>query len=70
MYKFKSLTRSGQLVLPHEAQTQIPDTTQTPIDIDTDTDTDMLTPLIIYENHIIQCNYMFRCCVGVEHNMC
>jgi len=27
----------------------------------TDTDTDTSTLLIIWENHIIQCNYMFRC---------
>jgi len=35
-----------------------------------DTDTYTPTPLIIWGNHIIQCNYMCLCCVRVRHETC
>jgi len=50
MYKFKSLTRSGQLAFPYEAPTRIPDTTQTRIDTDANIDTDADMDMDTYTN--------------------
>jgi len=35
-----------------------------------DTDTDMPTQLIIWKNHIIQCNYKCRFRVGIGYDTC
>jgi len=42
----------------------------TDTDVDTGHDTDTPTPLIIWKNHVIQCNYMCRCRVSVGYDTC